>query len=45
MIAALDAAARLAGGELEVKHNYNGWRPDLGSSALAAAKSVYERVR
>ena len=43
VIAALDAAARLAGGELEVKHNYNGWRPDLGSSALAAAKSVYER--
>ena len=43
VIAALDAAARLAGGELEVKHNYNGWRPDLGSSALAAAKAVYER--
>ena len=30
VIAALDAVARLAGGELEVKHNYNGWRPSLG---------------
>jgi dipeptidase D len=44
VIGALDAAARLAGGELEVKHNYNGWRPDLDSAALAAAKSVYERL-
>ena len=43
VIAALDAAARLAGGELEVKHNYNGWRPNLDSPALAAARSVYER--
>jgi dipeptidase D len=43
VIAALDAAARLAGGELEVKHNYNGWRPHLDSPALAAARSVYER--
>jgi dipeptidase D len=44
VIGALAAAARLAGGELEVKHNYNGWRPDLDSSALVAAKSVYERL-
>jgi dipeptidase D len=44
VIGALDAAARLAGGELEVKHNYNGWRPDLESAALATAKSVYERL-
>jgi dipeptidase D len=43
VIAALDAAARLAGGALEIKHNYNGWRPDLDSPALAAAKAVYER--
>jgi dipeptidase D len=43
VIAALDADARLAGGSLEVKHNYNGWRPNLDSPALAAAKSVYER--
>jgi dipeptidase D len=43
VIASLDAVARLAGGELEVKHNYNGWRPNLDSPALAAARSVYER--
>ena len=44
VIAALDAVARLAGGELEVKVNYAGWRPDLDSAALAAAKTVYERL-
>ena len=44
VIATLDAAARLAGGALEVKHNYGGWRPNLESPALAAAKSVYERL-
>ena len=44
VIATLDAAARLAGGELEVKVNYGGWRPNLDSQALAAATSVYERV-
>ena len=44
VIATLDAAARLAGGTLEVKHNYPGWRPDLDSGALASAKVVYERL-
>jgi dipeptidase D len=44
VIATLDAAARLAGGTLEVKRNYGGWRPDLDSQALAAAKRVYERL-
>jgi len=44
VIAALDAAARLTGGELEVKHNYGGWRPNLDSPALAAARSAYERL-
>ena len=39
VIGALDAAARLAGGTLEVKHNYGGWRPDLDSPALAAARA------
>ena len=43
VIATLDAAARLGGGELEVKRNYGGWRPDLDSPALAAAQGVYER--
>jgi dipeptidase D len=44
VIGALDAAARLAGGKLEVKHNYGGWRPDLESPALAASKRAYERL-
>jgi dipeptidase D len=41
VIGALDAAARLAGGELEVKHNYGGWRPHLDSPALAALRASY----
>jgi dipeptidase D len=44
VIATLDAAARLAGGALEVKVNYGGWRPNLDSPALAVAKTVYERL-
>jgi dipeptidase D len=44
VIGALDAAATLAGGALEVKHNYGGWRPNLDSPALAASKAVYERL-
>ena len=44
VIAALDAAARLGGGELEVKHNYGGWRPNLDSPALAALRGAYERL-
>jgi dipeptidase D len=41
VIGALDAAARLAGGQLEVKHNYGGWRPNLDSPALAALHASY----
>jgi dipeptidase D len=44
VVATLDAAARLVGGALEVKHNYKGWRPDLDSPLLAAARTVYERL-
>ena len=44
VIGALDAAARLAGGELEMKHNYGGWRPDLDSPALAALHASYVRL-
>ena len=44
VIGALDATARLAGGELEVKYNYGGWRPNLDSPALAAAAAVYQRL-
>jgi len=44
VIATLDAAARLGGGELEVKPNYGGWRPNLDSPALAALRGSYERL-
>ena len=44
VIAALDAAAQLGGGELEVKFNYNGWRPDLDSHLLAVARTASERL-
>jgi dipeptidase D len=44
VIATLDAAARLARGELEVKVNYGGWRPNLDSPVLAVARGVYERL-
>ncbi len=44
VIATLDAVARRTGGELEIKVNYGGWRPKLDSPALAAAKTVYERL-
>jgi dipeptidase D len=27
-----------------VKHNYNGWRPDLDSAVLAVARRVFEEV-
>jgi dipeptidase D len=44
VLATLDAVARLGGGSLEVKHNYNGWRPDLDSALLDVARQVYERL-
>jgi dipeptidase D len=44
LVGTLSAAARLAGGQLEIKHNYNGWRPDLDSPVLAVARRVYEQL-
>jgi dipeptidase D len=44
VIGGLDAVARLAGGTLEVKHNYGGWRPNLDSPALAVLRRVYENL-
>jgi dipeptidase D len=44
VIGALDAVARLAGGTLEVKHNYRGWRPNLGSPTLASASRAHVRL-
>jgi hypothetical protein len=40
VIAALDAAARLAGGSLELGQADPGWRPNLDSAALAASRRV-----
>jgi dipeptidase D len=44
VIGALDAAARLAGGDLDVKHNYGGWRPNFDSPTLTVAKRAYQRL-
>jgi dipeptidase D len=44
VIAALDAAARIAGGTFEVIQSDPSWRPDPGSAALAACRRVYERL-
>jgi dipeptidase D len=44
VIGTFDAIARLAGGTLEVKHNYGGWRPNLDSRTLASTRSVYARL-
>jgi dipeptidase D len=43
VIASLAAAARLAGGRFEVKHNHPGWRPNLDSPVLAAARRVFRQ--
>jgi dipeptidase D len=44
VVAVLDAVARRTGGTLEVKHNYDGWRPALDSPVLATARRVYEEL-
>ncbi len=44
VIAALDAAARLAGGSLEIGQADPGWRPNLDSPVLDVARRVYERL-
>jgi dipeptidase D len=44
VLGALEAAARLVGGSLEMKHNYGAWRPNLDSPVLAASKRAYERL-
>jgi dipeptidase D len=44
VIASLEALARLAGGRLEIKRNYGGWRPNLDSPALVTSSAVYERL-
>jgi dipeptidase D len=44
LMAALDAAARLAGGTLETDRTDPGWQANLESPALATTMRVYERL-
>jgi dipeptidase D len=44
VLAALEGAARLAGGVLEVGNADPGWRPDLDSAVLGVSRRVYERL-
>jgi dipeptidase D len=44
VLAALNAAARLAGATLAVGQSDPAWRPDLDSSVLAATRRTYERL-
>jgi len=44
VLAALDAAARLAGGSFAIGQADPAWRPNLDSPALAASRRVYEQL-
>ncbi len=40
----IEAAARLAGADVEVVRSYPPWRPDLDSGLLEAARATFQRV-
>jgi dipeptidase D len=44
VLGTIEAAARLAGAEVEVRRSYPPWRPDVGSRLLAVATKTYERL-
>jgi dipeptidase D len=44
VVAGIEAAARLAGAEVDVVRSYPPWRPDLGSTLLATARATYARL-
>jgi dipeptidase D len=44
VVASIEAAARLAGAEVELKRSYPPWRPDLESELLATARETFERL-
>jgi len=44
VMGALAGIAGLAGGTLEVRHGYAGWRPDLDSPLLASTVKVYKKL-
>ncbi|MDQ3379618.1 MAG: beta-Ala-His dipeptidase [Actinomycetota bacterium] len=44
VVAGIEAAARLAGAEVEILRSYPPWRPDLDSKLLAVARTTFERL-
>ena len=44
VVASIEAAARLAGADVELKPSYPPWRPDLDSELLATARATFERL-
>jgi len=44
VVATIEAAARLAGAEVEIVRSYPPWRPDLDSALLASAQRTYARL-
>jgi dipeptidase D len=44
VVAGIEAAARLAGAEVEIQRSYPPWRPDLDSRLLRVARGTFERL-
>jgi len=44
VVAGVQAAARLAGAEVEILRSYPPWRPDLDSKLLGVARTTFERL-
>jgi len=44
VVAGIEAAARLAGAEVEILKSYPPWRPDLDSRLLDVARATFERL-
>ena len=44
VVAGIEAAARLAGAEVEILKSYPPWRPDLDSALLERARATFERL-
>lgn len=44
VVASIEAAARLAGAEVEIKRSYPPWQPDLDSALLGTARETFERL-
>ncbi len=44
VVFSIEAAARLAGADVEIKRSYPPWRPDVDSHLLDIAKATFERL-